>query len=190
MKNLLSSMNLERWIIAVALISSAVLAFTGYRLRRQRIELEASLDTKVPLLAQSMLVHSQEFSRLDKEADREGLKGGQADPQSYVRRVAGDPKVAIGSISFVAQPERETRKGVKDKRYVIAPQDPKKSYRRENIARFLWFLESESRRVKVTRAVLERADRNPEPSFIGEDLWTWEADLTSRVKAEEKKAIN
>ncbi len=190
MKSVLRRMSLERWIIAISLISSVVLGITGYRLRQQRRELEEALTTKVPMLAQDMLVHSQEFSRLDKEADREGLKGGQADPQSYVRRVAGDPKVAIGSVSFTAQPERETRKGVKDKRYTIAPQDPKKSYRRENVARFLWFLESESRRVKVTRTVLERADRNPDPGFIGDDVWTWEAELTSRVKAEEKRAAN
>jgi hypothetical protein len=157
---------------------------TGWGLRRERVALEESLQTKVPLLAQNMLVHSQEYSRLDKEADREGLKGGQADPQSYVRRIAGDPMVSIGSVTFQAQPEREFRKGVRDRRYTISPQDPKKSYRRENVARFLWYLESESRRIKVTRAVLERADRNPDPAFIGEDLWTWEAELTSRVKAE------
>lgn len=183
MKAFFRDMNLARGIILGSLLLSVALAVTGYRLHRQRVELELALAQEIPDLARETQVLSQRYSQLYDEAEMEGLKG-QSDPYSYFRSLATDPKVKIGGLEITnPQPQRPS-KGVVDIKYRIVPQARERGFERKNLANFLWLIEERSRRVRVTQFSMTR-EGNLKPWEYGNDRWKWDIEVTSRQKEEE-----
>ncbi|HUR29643.1 MAG TPA: hypothetical protein VM509_15745 [Planctomycetota bacterium] len=178
----LQNLSLARWIIIFSLLASAGLGFYGYRLHSRRVGLELALKTDVPLLAVEMQNLAKQHSALMKQYDREGL-GDQKDPQTYIRTIAAGKDVQIGDTSVDAPVETEFITGVLDTRYVVKPSSRDRGYARLNIANFLYKLESESRRLRVTRLRMEPEAKSVKPETILEnDSWRWEAEVTSRTK--------
>jgi len=176
-------MNLARWIIVGSLVASAALGANGWRLHRDRVELEQALKVQVPKLAQDIQALSRKYSKLFKEAEREGLRG-QDDPQSYIRGLAQDPNVSLGAVDIRPQSPTNPIKGVVDKRYVISPQDKNRGFSKDRIANYMWLLEQQSRRVRVTNIRFEQ-EQKLKPWEFGDDLrWKWEIEVTSRQKEE------
>ncbi|HEX6882412.1 MAG TPA: hypothetical protein VF530_03465, partial [Planctomycetota bacterium] len=70
---------------------------------------------------------------------------------------------------------------IEDKIYKISPDQKSQKYPRLQIANFLYRLEEASRRVKVTRLKLIPFEKTT-PGQVVKDLWTFEADLTTRTK--------
>lgn len=182
MKAALQNVSLARWIIIFSLIASAGLGFYGYRLHTRRVELELALKSRVPELAMEIQKLAKQHSSLMKQYDREGL-GDQKDPQTYIRTIAAGKDVMIGDTSVDAPVETEFIKGVLDTRYTVKPSSRDRGYPRLNIANFLYKLESESRRLRVTRLRMEPEAKSVKPETILEnDSWRWEAEVTSRTK--------
>ena len=192
MKDFLANMNLARWVILVSLVGSIGLGIWGWSLHGERVALEQSLVVdpnlgEVASRARNIQVLSLRHSELRKEYDREGL-AGQDNPDTYFRRLAIHKDVALGGIEIKHQPEHSPEKGVVDRKYLISPDTAKNSGRgtvgfdRARIANFLWLLEDQSRRVRVTNIRLDPVERK-DPWVPNSDRWTWEVEVTSRQKA-------
>lgn len=183
MKALFKDMNLARGIILGSLVLSLVLAYTGWRFHTQRVELEVALETEVPNMARETQVLSRRYSQLYDEAELEGLKG-QSDPESYLRVLAADSKVKLGSVEITKPQPQRPSKGVVDIKYRIVPQVRDRGYDRKNLANFMWLIEERSRRVRVTSFSMTR-EGNLKPWEYGNDRWKWDVEVTSRQKEEE-----
>ena len=75
---------------------------------------------------------------------------------------------------------------MQDKVYLISPSLKDDTFRREQIANYLYKLENESRRVRVTDLVVEalNADgkKNLKPEEYPSDLWSFTFTVTSRQR--------
>lgn len=189
MSALLAKMNLARWVILVSLVGSIGLGTWGWKLHAERVELVSALEVEVPKRAQNIQVLSLRHSELRKDYDREGLIG-QDNPETYIRRLATDKDVALGGVRINALPDRSPAKGVVDRKFAISPQDETKGsrgaagYDRARIANYLWLLEQQSRRVRVTSIRFDPVQRT-DPWVAAKDKWSWDIELTSRQKQAE-----
>jgi hypothetical protein len=182
MKSFFSDMNLARWIILMSLLASAGLGFYGWTLHEERIELEGALEASVPKQAQEIQVLSLRCSKLNDELLREGLKG-QNNPEEYIRNLAINSNVQLGSVR-IASSQGTPRKDVVDRKYKIEPQEAKAGHKRSRIANYMWLLEQQSRRVRVTNIRLDQKGKY-EPWEPSDDLWEWEIEVTSRQNRED-----
>lgn len=184
MKSFLQSMSLARWIIAISLLASIGLGAYGYSLHKQRKLLEDALASEVPKLSLDLQNLAKRHTVLMKQFEREGLQG-QSDPVTYIRTIAAGRDAQIGDTTVDPPQETENIKGVLDTRYTIKPSNRDRGFNRLNIANFLYKLESESRRMRVTRLRLDPEAKSVKPENILEnDSWRWEAEVTSRTKSE------
>jgi hypothetical protein len=181
-KQFFSNMSLARWILVSSLVFSAVLAFTGTRLHRERTALEDSLQVQVPKLAQEIQINSRRYTRLWEQAEGAGLTGGQQDAQTYLRGLAIDRDVVLGGIDIVPQATFQPMKGVIDVKYLIRPQARDRGFVRVNLANYMHLIEQRSRRMRVTHVRLDREGKGLKPWEYGNDRWTWELEVTSRQK--------
>jgi hypothetical protein len=175
-------MSLARWIILVALLSSIGLGYYGYRLHSQRMELEDALANDVPKLSLELQNLAKRYTVLNKQFERDGLQG-QSDPATYIRTIAAGRDVQIGDITVDPPQETQPMTGVLDTRYTIKPSNRDRGFPRLNIANFLFKLESESRRMRVTKLRMEPEAKSVQPENVLEsDSWRWEAEVTTRTK--------
>ena len=184
MKALLERMTLARWIIVISLLASIGLGIFGYSLHKRRAELETALASEVPKLALELQNYAKRHTVLTKQYEREGLQG-QSDPVTYIRTIAAGQLVQIGDTQVDPPQESQPMPGVLDTRYTIKPSNRDRGFGRSNIANFLFKLESESRRMRVTKLRMEPEAKNVKPENVLEnDSWRWEAEVTSRTKIE------
>ena len=174
------SMNLARWIMLFSLAGSAYLGWQGWEFHTQRKQLELDLDGEVQDIAEQLMVLSVEHSSLYKELQSEGLAGPQATIKTYISKRAQLPDVRLGNV--VVQPREQKLKGATDVVSTIEPAD-KRGAQRTSIANFLHFLEKDSHRVKVTRVKMVPDQRLKEHE-ISNDMWLWEAQVTTREKSD------
>lgn len=183
MKSFFRDLSLARGIILGSLALSIVLAVTGWRLHRERVELEVALAQEVPDLARETQELSKRYSKLYDEAEMEGLKG-QNDPQTYFRSLAADSKVKLGSLEITTPQAQRPSKGVIDIKYRIQPQAREGGFDRKKIANYLWLIEDRSRRVRVTSFSMQR-EGSLKAWEYGNDRWKWDIEVTSRQKEAE-----
>ncbi|MFN0242669.1 MAG: hypothetical protein ACKVWV_07225 [Planctomycetota bacterium] len=185
MKSFFKDMNVARAFILLALIGSVVLGFTGWRQAQALTELrERSQSDLEPLVAKIQEL-GKRHTQLSKSMRAEGL-AGQSDPESYVRKTAMKDKVEVGDVKIDRSEDPRTQ-GVIDRKYRIRPADRDQRFDRVRIANFLYSLEADSpRRVKVTDIQIQIGDKKIKPQDIPEDRWTFEAEITSRQRTEEK----
>jgi len=179
MKAFLASMNLARWIILTSVLTSCLLGFFGWKLHQERVDLEEALQVRVPKMAQDIQVLALRCSKLNEELLREGLTG-QSNPEEYIATLAINSNVALGSVRISAS-SGNPAKDIIDRKYKIEPQDPKTGHKRDRIANYMWLLEQQSRRVRVTNIRLDQKGKF-EPWETADDLWEWEVEVTSRQK--------
>jgi len=188
-KEQLKQLTLARWIIIVSLVASLGLGFYGYRLHSKRVELEVALQRDVPKLATEMQTLAKQYSLLRNQSEHLTFGSGIANPQTYIRNIAASPDVMIGDTSVDPPSENKIIEGVLDTRYGIKPSARDRGYPRLNIANFLFKLESESRGMRVTRLRMEPEAKNVKPENVLEnDMWKWEAEVTTRTKIEKPPA--
>lgn len=184
MKSLLDKMTLARWIIVISLLASIGLGAFGYSLHKQRVALEDALASEVPKVSLDLQNLAKRHTLLHKQFEREGLQG-QSDPVTYIRTIAAGRDVQIGDTQVDPPQETQPMPGVLDTRYTIKPSNRDRGFGRLSIANFLFKLESESRRMRVTKLRLEPEAKNVKPENVLEnDSWRWEAEVTSRTKIE------
>lgn len=174
-------MNFPRWVILIMLTASAVLAWFVSESSARLDEVELELK-QTPSLAQEIQKKALRLDALQSLADKEGMKG-ETNPELYIRKIAALPNVSIGQVNV--NPSRYTPfKGVDDFRYKVDPTSKTDSFSRQKIGNFLYMLEAETRKMRVTSVEIDPANR-VRMGEIGGDRWTFEVQLTSRQKADE-----
>jgi hypothetical protein len=172
--------NLARAIILFALLGSLVLGWLCWQrstaLEKDREDLQLRMNSTITSLRQA----AQRHTMLSQSLKGEGLKG-QEDLVSYIRRVGAKDKIEIGELSITGQ-ELGLTNGIVDKKYSMKPDNPQSTFRRMTLVNFLYTLESESRRVKVTRVKIETADKGLKTHEIPSDNWRFDAEVTSRQR--------
>jgi len=175
-------MNFARFLILVMLLASIPLGYFAYQQRMRIDDLRSALaeQGEVERLAADIQALSRQHSALARQVDEEGMRG-QDDPRSYITSIAYKDKVDIGQVEIVPS-ENEFIKGVIDKNYRVRPMNKDAQFGRTKLGNFLYSLESESRRVKVTEIKIEAADRKLKPHEKPSDRWKFECRVTSRQK--------
>jgi hypothetical protein len=186
MKSFFKGMNLARGIILVTVIGAVGLGALGYAQSRKLAEMQEQHDQNLEPLVKTIQDLGRKHTHLSKSMRQEGL-AGQSDPISYIRKIATKDKVDIGDVKVTSSEDVRTR-GIVDYKYRIRPQDRDRQYMRSRIANFLYSLEADSRRVKVTDLTIELAQKKIKPHEIPEDMWTFEAEITSRQRVDEPAA--
>jgi len=180
---LTESLTFPRMMILASFVGSLV---AGYLVWNKSQELEQLELDKImaPTVVKSIQTKAVELDQLLSALNREGLKGDIInDMETYIREKANDPKINIGQVDL--SPSRtEPDKGIEDIKYKIRPKEKTQRARRGSIANFLYKLEQDSRRVKVTSIRIDPYEKL-KPGELGGDTWTFEAEITSRrAKAE------
>lgn len=180
MKGLLGRMSFPRAVILFCSLGSLTLGVLVY-LRSQRLgEVHEELR-RVKDIVREIQTDAYRLDDLQTSASTEKFKA-QEELESYIRAVAGEDTIKMGQLDLTRVSRTPTR-GIEDKIYKIAPGTKTQHYNRGQIGNFLFKLEKDSRRVKITRLKLTPFDKIV-PGEIGKDRWVFEADLTTRTKVE------
>jgi len=183
MRTFFKNMNLARAIMLFSLIGALALGVYGWQRHTRLAEMRRNYEQDVPKLVKEVEQLGRKHTQLSAAMRKDALTG-QADLESYIRKIALLKHVEIGDLNFTPSTDPRT-KGVVDKKYGIRPTDKERSFTRSKIANFLYKLEAESRRVKVTDIDLTFAEKRLKPHEIPEtDMWTFSAELTSRQRTE------
>ena len=89
----------------------------------------------------------------------------------------------MGNLTLNVPAAEQFSKGIVDKKINIRPDNRERTFARTTIANFLYTLEAQSRRVKVTMITIENSDRRVKNHEIPKDQWTFLADITSRQRS-------
>jgi hypothetical protein len=177
-KRFFSGMSFPRAVILFCSIGSVVLGVLVYMRSTRLSQVEADLK-RVPQVVHDIQVDAYRLSDLQRLADAEKFKA-QSEPESYIRAIAMDGKINVGQVNITKRTATPAR-GIEDSIYKIEPQTKTQRYTRGQIGNFLYKLEADSRRVKVTRLKLTPHEK-VSPGEIGKDQWVFEAELTTRQK--------
>jgi hypothetical protein len=108
--------------------------------------------------------------------------------ESYIRGIAARGECALGQVAVTIKEGNSPRKGVRDMRYQIDPQNKERAFSRTGIANFLYLLESEGHRLRVSHLRLQLSPKNLKeyelPPASTPEQWFWDAELISRQKSE------
>lgn len=178
MKSFFAGMSFPRAVILFCTLGSLVLGALVY-LRSQRLkEVQRELE-RVKVVVAEIQADAYRLDALQRSASSDDFSA-QSEPQSYIRGIATDDRVNMGQMD-IAESEKSPAKGIEDKTYKITPQTKSQRFTRQQIGNFLYKLESDSPRVKVTRVKLTPYEKIT-PGEVGKDQWNFEADLTTRTK--------
>jgi hypothetical protein len=171
-------MSFPRAVILFCTLGSLALGTLVYLRSRRLSEVEAELR-RVPEIIKEMHTDAYRLEDLRRSASAEKFKA-QSEPETYIRAIAVDGKINMGQIDISKQ-TKSPAKGIEDSIYKITAQTKTQRYTRGQIGNFLYRLEADSRRVRVTRIKLTPYEKVA-PGEIGKDQWVFEAELTTRTK--------
>ena len=178
MKDFFRNMNFPRAVILLSLIASAVLGWFVYEKTNRLTAVQKELRA-VPELARSIQQLGIELEQL--QGDDSGAGVGQEDQfDPYIRETAASAVVGIGQVK-IDPSKRDYNATVVDNIYKIRLANKNQRYHRSKIGNFLYKLEADSPRVKVTSFTLTPMGK-VKPGQIGPDEWKFEAELTSRTR--------
>lgn len=186
MKAFFTGFNFARFIILACLIGSFPLGWYAWERYQVNQELSAALQPggEVERLVRQIQSNAHRYTDLKLEQRDESLFGGeQADVQNYIRRHAFADNIEIGQVAIT--PRESKMKTYIDYTNAITPDNPKTDFSRTQIANFLFKLESESNRVKVTDIDIHNSsEKRLDDSEVPPDRWTLKATITTREKVE------
>ena len=186
MKNALENLSFAKAMIIICLLGSCAL---GWQIKNQLSDLQRQgrvLQPDGQLIDRIRQIQSlsESYTQLYESKDSESLRG-MTNPQSYLVNLAVHEDVAVGQVDCRVS-TRQLSTNVQDKVYLISPSLKDDTFRREQIANYLYKLENESRRVRVTDLVVEalNADgkKNLKPEEYPSDLWSFTFTVTSRQR--------
>jgi hypothetical protein len=180
MKQFFKNLTFPRAVILVSLLASAGLGYAVYDRFMRLAEVKEELIRVRPVVRE-IREKSIMLTELQRAAAKEGFKG-QESAEYYIRSVAKQDNVAVGDVAITPR-EVTPFKGYVDVRYQIKPAHKDQAYVRTSVGNFLYKLEADSRRVKVTSLKMSPLSRI-RPGEVGDDRWTFEAELTSRQAAD------
>ncbi len=182
---LFRSLNSTRIIIIGSFIGALTMGGLVYAQKQKLAELDERLrPSGAPQLVAELQTRALELANLQRLADREQFKQ-RDDAEYYMRSVASHNYVNIGTVDTVRS-DNERRQGAIDTIITIKPpRGGKNAYTRDQISNFLYKLEADSRRVRVTRiAIRPESGQRARPHEVGGDRWTFDIDATIRQPKE------
>ena len=180
MKGFFSRMSFPRAVILFCSLGSLALGVLVYQ-RSQRLSDVQNELKHVKDLVKDIQTDAYRLSELQKSASAEKFKA-QSEPETYIRAIAGDGKINMGQLEITKSIKNFAR-GIDDNVYKITPMTKTQRFSRGQIGNFLYKLEADSRRVKVTRLKLTPFEK-VSPGEVGKDQWQFEAELTTRIKVD------
>jgi hypothetical protein len=177
MKDFFANMNFPRAVLVVSLVASAVLGYllwdysgrlTEATARKGRIKGHIRGIQEKALLLDS----------LQDTATGDQMLGAENNLEMYIRSACTNEAIGLGQVDTIPRTSPYTRE-IEDRKIRIRPANKNARYRRGQIGNFLYTLESDSPRIKVTSFKITPADKT-QPGEIGNDFWTFEAEITSR----------
>ncbi|MEM9379008.1 MAG: hypothetical protein AAGB93_03585 [Planctomycetota bacterium] len=171
-------------MIALLLVGSAVLGYLIMGQKKVIDELSAALEPggEIESLAEDILGYSHLYTAYKERSAREGVKDNdEKGVQTYVREIAQRPRVMWGNVRIPNPTERQRLQGYNDRAYRLTPQEKGMAFDRPRIANFMYLLEFESRKLRVTNIdlkVAERVDKHEVP----EDKWAVDLTVTMRER--------
>lgn len=178
MSDFFKNMNLARAIILATIPLGIFLFFFSSSRAGQVDDLERYLGNQVKTVLSSIQQLAIDHTRLSKELNSEGIRG-QDNPQTYIRKVATSSKVEIGDVR-ISESTRNPISGIEDRIYTIRPSNSDRKYSRLKISNFLYKLEEDSSRIKVTDISIDIAQKRVKNHLVPDDEWTFTAQVTSR----------
>lgn len=182
MKEFFANLNFPRSVILGSVVLSLGLGFAAWKANGKRVDLTEECERRVKKLSTDILDLAFQLNQYDQRVDADQF-GKARDPESYIRSVAYEPNVAIGDVD-ISPKEVPLRTGLVDKRFTIKPKNRQQPFTRREISNFLYRLEEKSRRVRVTHVKVEPQGK-VKPDEIHKDVWTFDAEMTSREATDE-----
>jgi hypothetical protein len=181
MKAFFKGFNLARGIILASVVGCLALGFLCWTRSQEVSNLQDAYKNRTAAAVKDLVQIAQRHTLLSQSLKGEGLKG-QEDLTSYIRRVGAKDRVEIGELNL-SNTEQGLTNGIVDKKYTIKPDNPLQTFKRMMIDNFLYTLEDDSRRVKLTRVKLEVADQKGLKTHeVPKDEWKFDCELTSRQR--------
>lgn len=173
-------LSFPRVVILVCGLGSAVFGFLVYQRTNRLAEVQAEL-VKVKDVVKEIQTDAYRLAELQRSASAEKFKG-QDEPETYIRQVATDGNINLGQVQISSSTKTPAR-GLEDRVYKISPAEKSQRFTLGQIGNFLYKLEADSRRVKVTYFKIQPFEKVT-PGQVGKDAWNFEAELTTRSKDE------
>ena len=180
MKVFFAQMSFPRAVILFCSLGSLVMGALVYQ-RSQRLDEVHDELRRVKDVLKEIHTDAYRLDELKRSADAESFKA-QEEIETYIRSIAGQDNVDMGQLDF-QRSTHEPSRDVLDNICKMTPLSKTKRYNRGQIGNFLYRLEHDSPRVKVTRLKLTPADKAV-AGEVGNDSWNFEASLTTRTKKE------
>lgn len=180
------NMTFARAMILVCLGSSCALGYFVWERQAMIQDRSLSLEEggRIERLVKDIQTLSKQYSQLYEKADDEGLKGKEK-PLTYINGIAAKDLVDIGRVD-VRVSERQFSNTMVDNIFSITPATKNAKFRRTNIANFLFTLESNSRRVRVTELRFDALNSDGktriEPEEYPSEFYQFSCKLTSRQR--------
>ncbi len=182
MSSFFTGMNLPRFVILIGFLASAVLAWFDYDLNMKLDDLRDAEQNRAPNLVRKIQSYSRRLTSLQDQL-QDDVWVGQNNPGLYARTIAQDEKVNLGQVDVLPGSDERVVNGVVDKKYNIRPVNKNRGWAKYSLGNFLYKLEAESQRVRVTRVkIMQPAKRRSKPHEIPPDEWTYEVEITSRQR--------
>lgn len=188
MKAFFQAMNFPRFVILASFLASAGLGWYVYDRSAKLAEVQVNLQ---PERVDAEITKMQNLGmELERYQEKVALSGNstQQDLPTFIRTTADSPAVGVGQLTVTPMAPKPFGKDSVDLIYKISPKNKTLSYSRTNIANFLYKLEKDNRRVKVTSYDVkphsgnQRAKAARPGEIFAEDNWTFEAEITLRTK--------
>lgn len=173
-------MNFPRAVILLCLTASAVLGWFVYERSLRLQEIHAEL-ARVETIIREIQEKAMELDELQKISSENKFRDLDM-AESFIRETAADPVVKVGQVDITPK-TKSPAKGIEDRIYAVRPLRKEQRFHREQIGNFLYRLEEKGTHVKVTSVEI-RPHQKLKPGEIGNDEWTFEAELTSRTKVD------
>lgn len=183
MKDFFANMNFPRAVIVVSLLASVVLAYLllDYRGRLDEMNVQ-KLSIKGDI--RGIQERALQLDSLQTTASGDKILGAENNLEMYIRSACTNEAIGLGQVETI--PTTSTvSKEIEDRKIRIRPANKTARYRRGQIGNFLYKLEADSPRIKVTTFKLTPVDK-VRPGEIGQDIWTFEAEITSRQSTTER----
>lgn len=196
MKSFFKDFNLARAIILFSLVGSIALAVFGYLQHQKLADLQADLEKSGVRKASSGSYDESDVTKLVREIETLGRKHTQLTKAqraegfteteglgNYIERAINADGVDLGENNKDPSSTPVT-KGIVDKKIRIKPSSRDRVYPRSKIANFLYKLEADSRRIRVTDFTIELGGKSKvkEHEIPEENNWTYDVTITSRQR--------
>ncbi|MCP4222024.1 MAG: hypothetical protein GY773_01605, partial [Actinomycetia bacterium] len=144
-------------MIGLCLVGSGVLAWFDWKQYQEIERLEVALEPggEVETLVRDTQRLGKEYAELEKALGNEALMG-QSSPLTYISEMAERPKIGIGNVDISPSERPTSNRATVDKVYTITPSDKKRNYDQLSIANYLYSLEENSRRIRVTMLKIDQ----------------------------------